>query len=561
MSNVIKNSSIQLLNDDYQELQDKSAQTHIIRVAEAVADAVRSTLGPKGLDKMIVTSNGQVTITNTGTDILQKLHINDPVAKMVIEVAEAQQLEVGDGTTTAVIFASELLRNAEKLLEQNVHPTTISRGYSLAADRATEELDSIVRQIDVEDVDMLRSIAKTSITGKHADANDDHLSEIIVEAIRSVTVEREEGGYLVDDPFIMIETQVGDSPKASELLEGMVLDKSPVHDAMPTTVEDARILLFNRPLQIEETEVSATLSIKDPEQLKNHLKQEEKQVQRLVQRIKDSGANVVLCQKAIDEGVQAYLAKEGILAVRRVKREHIGFLREVLGASILSDVDGLTGRDLGRAQVSYDEQDGLLSISSREDKAHGVTIILRGATDHAVDELERGIDTAFNAVSQAIMDQRIVPGGGATEVAISKTIRNDAEEIGGREQLALKAFADALEEVPRVLATNAGFDPIEILVALRNSHTENGETAGVDADTGDIKDTFESGIVEPARVKTSVIASGVDAANLLLRIDNVISASHLDETEPDDEKDSSVLSHAPEDVWGTPYSAHEDLRE
>jgi archaeal chaperonin len=522
-----------IMGDDAQRVQDRNAQDYNISAARAVAEAVRSTLGPKGMDKMLVDSMGDVTITNDGVTILKEMDIDNPTAEMIIEVAETQENEAGDGTTTAVAIAGELLKNAEDLLEQDIHPTAIIKGFHMASERAREEVDDIAENVDADDEELLKKVAETSMTGKGAELNKEHLAQLIVDAVSQVTVETDEGDNVVDLEYLEIETQTGRSAGESEFLEGAVIDKDPVHDDMPTSVEDASVLLVNEPIEVEEANADTNVSIDSPDQLQQFLDQEEKQLKQKVEQIVETGADVVFCQKGIDDLAQHYLAKEGILAVRRAKKSDLEFLTEVLGASIVSDLDSATDADLGHGDVVRDDADELFYVTG--DNAHGVTLLLRGSTDHVVDELERGINDALEVVAQTVSDGRVLAGGGAIEVELASRLRNYADSVSGREQLAVEAFADALELVPRVLAENAGLDSIDTLVDLRSAHESGEKRAGLNVFSGDVVDTFDAGVVEPAHAKEQALTSATEAANLVLKIDDIISAGDLSTDKGDDE--------------------------
>jgi len=516
-----------ILGDDAQRMKDKSAQEHNIAAARAVAESVRSTLGPKGMDKMLVNNLGDIVITNDGVTILEEMDIDNPTAEMVVEVAETQEDEAGDGTTTAVAIAGELLGEAEDLLDQDIHPTAIIKGYNMAADQAREEIDDISIDIDKDDTETLRQIAETSMTGKGAEQHRDVLSALTVEGCQAVTVEADDGSTIVDLAFLKTETQTGRSAGDSELLEGAVVDKDPVHDDMPTDVEDASCLLVDSALELEEAEVDTQVSVTDPDQIQDFISQEEEQLQELVDRIVATGADVVFCQKGIDDMVQHYLAKEGILAVRRVMKSDMEFLREVLGAEIVSDLSTATAEHSGAGRIERDTDNELFYVEGSGEDAHGVTLLLRGSTDHVVDELERGVEDALDVVGSAISTGQALPGGGAPEVEVAGRLREYADSVSGREQLAIEAFADALEVVPRVLAENAGIDSIDTLVDLRAAHSEGEERAGLNVFTGEIEDTFEAGVVETPGAKKQGVVSASEAANLVLKIDDIISAGDL----------------------------------
>ena len=536
MSQRMQGQPMIILGEDAQRMKDKSAQEHNIAAARAVAGAVRSTLGPKGMDKMLVNSLGDIIVTNDGVTILEEMDIDNPTAEMIIEVAETQEDEAGDGTTSAVAIAGELLKNAEELLTQDIHPTAIIKGYSQAAEQAREELDDIAIEIDRDDEETLGQIAKTAMTGKGAEQYKDDLAKLIVDGAQTVTVEADDGSFIVDLAFLQIETQTGRSPDDSELLRGAVIDKDSVHENMPTAFEEASVLLVDTPLELSEAEADTQVSVTDPGQLQDFLDQEEKELRELVDSIVDLGADVVFCQKGIDDMVQHYLAKEGILAVRRVKRSDIEFLREVLDASIVSDIGSASEESLGRGSIERDEGEELFYVEGTGDVVHGVTLLLRGSTEHVVDELERGVTDALDVVGSAITTGEALPGGGAPEIAVASRLREYADGVSGREQLAVEAFADALEIIPRVLAENAGYDSIDTLVDLRAAHSEGNERYGLNVHSGDLEDTFESGIVETPHAKKQALISASEAANLVLKIDDIISAGDLS-TGGDDEMD------------------------
>jgi len=476
---------------------------------------------------MLVNSMGDVTITNDGVTILTEMDIDNPTAEMIVEVAETQEDEAGDGTTTAVAIAGELLKNAEDLLEQEIHPTAIIKGFHLASEKAREEVDNIAEPVDPDDEELLKKVAETSMTGKGAELEKDVLADLVVRAVQQVTVEADDGSHVVDLENVKIETQTGRSAGESDLLVGAVINKNAVHGDMPTNFESADTLLLNEAIEIEESDVDTQVSIETPDQLQKFLDQEEKQLKQKVEKIVDSGADVVFCQKGIDDLAQHYLAKEGVLAIRRTKKSDIKFLKNVLGGSVVSDVDSVTADDLGNGSVRRDEEDELFYVEGTGDEVHGVTLLLRGSTDHVVDELERGINDAIDVVSTTVSDGRVLAGGGAPEVEIASRLRDYADSVSGREQLAVEAFADSLELVPRVLAENAGLDSIDLLVDLRAEH-ESGDThAGLNAFTGTVEDTYEAGIVEPAHAKEQALSSATEAANLVLKIDDIIAAGDL----------------------------------
>ncbi|ELZ37819.1 thermosome [Halorubrum saccharovorum DSM 1137] len=522
-----------IMGDDAQRVKDKDAQEYNISAARGVAESVRSTLGPKGMDKMLVDSMGDVTITNDGVTILQTMDIDNPTAEMIVEVAETQEDEAGDGTTSAVAIAGELLKNAEDLLEQDIHPTAVIKGFNLASEYAREQVDEVATEVDPDDTETLKSVAETSMTGKGAELDKDTLADLVVRAIQGVTVEADDGSHVVDLANLNIETRTGRAAGESRLLSGAVIDKDPVHEDMPTDFEDADVLLLNDPIEVEEADVDTSVNVDSPDQLQRFLDQEEEQLREKVDKIVESGADVVFCQKGIDDLAQHYLAKEGVLAVRRTKKSDLSFLKNVLGAPIVSDLDSLTADDLAVGSVTRDTEEELFYVEGED--AHGVTLLLYGTTEHVVDELERGIQDAIDVVSTTVSDGRTLPGGGAIEVELASRLRDYADSVSGREQLAVEAFADSLELIPRVLAENAGLDAIDLLVDLRAAHEAGDTEAGLNVFTGEVENTTEAGVVETAHAKEQAIASAAEAANLVLKIDDIISAGDLSTGGDDDE--------------------------
>lgn len=504
----------------------RDAQRMNILAGRIIAETVRSTLGPKGMDKMLVDDLGDIVITNDGVTILKEMSVEHPAAKMLIEVAKTQEKEVGDGTTSAVIVAGELLRKAEELLDQNVHPTMVIKGYQLALGKVQEILKDMATVVDADDKELLKKIAMTAITGKGAEKAKGHIAEIIVDAVSSVV---DEDGK-IDTDLIKIEKKEGIAVEETELIKGILIDKERVNPQMPKKVENAKIALLNCPIEIKSTETDAKISITDPTKMMEFIEQEEKMLKDMVEEIKASGANVLVCQKGIDDLAQHYLAKAGILAVRRVKKSDIEKLTKATGANIISNIKDLTADDLGEAGVVAEEKvagDNMIFVKQcKHPKA--VTILVRGTTEHVVDEVARAIDDAIGVVSCTIEDGKIVAGGGAVEVETAMRLREFADTVSGREQLAVKGFADALEVIPRTLAENAGLDAIEMLVNLRAKHAGEGSTTfGLNVLTGEVEDMAANGVVEPLRVKTQAIQSATESAEMLLRIDDVIAAEKL----------------------------------
>jgi thermosome len=511
----------------------RSAQENNIAAARAVAEAVRTTLGPKGMDKMLVDSIGDIVITNDGVTILDEMEIEHPAAKMMVEVAKTQNEEVGDGTTTAVVIAGELLRKAGELLEQEIHPTVIIRGFNLARDKALEIMEKISKPVDLNDTETLTKIALTSMSGKSGYGYSEKLAKLVVEAVKLIA-EKKDGKIIVDTENIKREKKHGGSADETELIKGIVIDKEVVHPGMPKRVKDAKIALIDAALEVKETETDAQIQITDPAKLQEFIEQEEKMLKTMVDKVAASGANVVLCQKGIDDVAQHYLAKKGILAARRVKKSDMEKLAKATGARIVTNVNDLSKDDLGYAKLVEEERvadEEMIFVRDCKDPK-SVTILVRGGTEHVVDEIDRAIEDAIGAVSSAVEVGKIVAGGGAPEAEAAKGLRKFAEGFSGREQLAINAFADALEVIPRSLAENGGLDPIDTLVTLRAEHDKGNVGIGVDVLDGGVKDMFELGVIEPLKVKTQAIKSAADAAEMILRIDDVISASKLEKTTP-----------------------------
>ncbi|MEM0265729.1 MAG: thermosome subunit beta [Archaeoglobaceae archaeon] len=526
---VLQGTPVLILKEGTQRTVGRDAQRMNITAARIIAEAVRSTLGPKGMDKMLVDSLGDITITNDGVTILKEMDVEHPAAKMVIEVAKTQDNEVGDGTTTAVVIAGELLKKAEELLDQEIHSAVICNGYRLAASKALEVLDTIAIPISKDDIEMLKKVASTAMTGKGAEVALEKLSEIAVKAVRTI-VEEVNGKFKADTENIKIEKRQGGSVEDTQLVEGIVLDKEVVHPGMPKSVKNAKILLLDSALEVKETEIDAKIRITDPEKLQKFIEQEERMLKEMVDKIASAGANVVFCQKGIDDLAQYYLAKAGILAVRRVKKSDIEKLAKATGAKILTDLREISPSDLGEAELVEERKVGdekmVFVEGCKNPKA--VTILVRGGTEHVVDEVARGIEDAIRVVACAIEDGKVVAGAGAPEMELSLRLKQWAPSVGGREQLAIEAFASALEIIPRTLAENAGLDPIDVIVNLKSAHEKGQKFAGVDVETGKVVDMKERGVIEPLRVKTQAIQSATEVAVMILRVDDVIAAKGLE---------------------------------
>jgi len=507
----------------------KGAQEGNIAAAKAVADAVRTTLGPKGMDKMLVDSIGDIVITNDGVTILDEMEIEHPAAKMMVEVAKTQNEEVGDGTTTAVVIAGELLKKAGDLLEQEIHPTVIIKGFNLARDKSLELMEKISKPVSLNDRETLRKIALTSMSGKSGYGYSAKLADLVVEAVQLVA-EKKDGKVVVDTENIKREKKHGGSSSDTELIKGIVIDKEVVHPGMPKRVKDAKIALVDAALEVKETETDAQIQITDPTKLQEFIEQEEKMLKKMVEKVALSTANVILCQKGIDDVAQHYLAKKGILAARRVKKSDMEKLAKATGARIVTNLNDLRKNDLGYAKLVEEERvaDEQMIFVRDCKNPKAVTILVRGGTEHVVDEVDRAIEDAVGAVSSSVEVGKIVAGGGAPEAEVARELRKFAEGFSGREQLAVNAFADALEVIPRSLSENGGLDPIDTLVTLRAEHDKGNTAFGVNVLDGGVKDMGELGVIEPLKVKTQAIKSASDAAEMILRIDDVVSASKLD---------------------------------
>lgn len=521
MSNQIQ--PIFILPEGTQRTTGKNAQRNNIMAARLVAETVRTTLGPKGMDKMIVDSLGDITVTNDGVTILQEMQIEHPAAKMVVEVAKTQEEEVGDGTTTAVVIAGELLKQAETLLDQNVHPTMVARGYRMAEQKAMDILNSIAQPVTIKDDGLLRKIAMTAITGKNAEIAKELLGDIAVKAVKRV-LDAENGEVVFDKENIKIEKRVGGAIENTELIEGIVLEKEAVHPGMPKDVHDAKIALVDSAIEIKDTEIDAKIQITNPLQMQEFLEQEEKMLRDMVDKLASAGANVVFCQKGIDDVAQHFLAQKGIYAARRVKKSDMEALARATGATIVTNLDALTVKELGKAghvvERKIGDEEMTFITNCKNPKA--VTILCRGGTHHIVDELKRTMTDAIGDVAASLKNGKVVAGAGAPEIEVAKGLRKFADSLSGREQLAVLAFADAIEVIPRTLAENAGIDPIDILTELKAAHDKKQVWAGVDVFKGKVMDAWNAGVIEPLKIKTQAISSASEVAQMILRIDDVI---------------------------------------
>ena len=512
-----------ILKEGTERTSGRSAQSNNIAAAKAVADSVRSTLGPKGMDKMLVDSMGDVVITNDGATILKEMDIEHPAAKMIIEIAKTQEQHCYDGTTSAVVIAGELLKRSEDLVEQNVHPTVICEGFRLASDKASELIEA--HSIAVTQ-DMLEEVAKTALTGKSAGAVKEFLADISVRAVLSVAQEDADGEVVVDLDDIKVQKKQGGSIKDSSLVDGIILDKERVHSGMPRSVTDAKVALINSAIEVKKTEVDAKIQITDPSMLSQFLDEEEQYLKSLVEKIQASGANVVICQKGIDDMAQHYMAKAGLFAIRRAKKSDMEALSKATGGRIVTNIDDLSSDDLGSASKVEERKIGesdMVFVTGCSD-AKSVSVLLRGGTEHVVDEVRRAFDDSVGVVAVAHEDGVVLTGGGSVVAAISRDLRSYAEGIGGREQMAIEAFSGALEVIPRTLAENAGLDPVNTIIDLRKAHSEGKSHFGVNVYDGGVADMSEAQVFEPSRVVEQAIQSASETAVMILRIDDVISS-------------------------------------
>lgn len=503
----------------------KSAQRLNIEAAKLVADQVRTTLGPKGMDKMLVDNMGNVTITNDGVTILNEMNIEHPSAKMIVEIAKTQEAEVGDGTTTAVVLAGEFLKNAQDLLDQNVHPTIISKGYRLAADQSQKILEDMSEPVTIHDKELLKSLAMTAMTGKNADVAKEYLADLVVEAITDIA-EDVDGKVVVDTDQIKIEKRVGAGVEDTELIQGIVIDKDRVHPSMPKRIRGAKIALIDAPVEIKDTETDAKISITDPAQMQAFLDQEEKMIKEKVEKILSTGANVVICQKGIDDIAQYMFAKRGVYAIRRVKRSDMEALAKATGAQLVNNLRELSAEDLGQAGIVEEQKvgDDALTMVRECQNPKSVTILVRGSTEHVADEVKRGLADAIGVLGASIKKGKVVGGAGAVEIALAKELRNFANTLIGKEQLAVLRFADAIEVIPRTLAESAGLDPIDKLAEMRAAHEKGMKWPAIDVFSGAIRDSWEDRIIEPLLVKVQAIKSASEVAVMILRIDDVIAS-------------------------------------
>jgi thermosome len=519
---------ILIMKEGTERTRGKDAMENNIAAAKVIAEAVRTSLGPRGMDKMLVDQFGDVVITNDGATILKEIDVQHPAAKMMVEVAKTQDSEVGDGTTTSVILAGELLKRAEKLLQQKIHPTVITEGFRKAADKAVEILDSISIKSGIEDYDGLKNSGMTCMSSKIVSESKEMLAELCIEAIKAVAEKDENGKWKADIEKVQIQKKEGESIDDTRLIKGIILDKEVVSPSMPKSVKDAKILLLQSAVEIEKTEFDSKLQITSPDQIQQFLDEEEKMLRTMAEKIKNSGANVLICQKGIDDMAQHFLSKAGILAIRRVKKSDIEKLAKATGGAIFTNLSDVTPDKLGYAGLVEERKimnDSWTFIEECKDPK-SVVILIRGGTELIIDEVERAIHDTLCVIRDVVEDEKIVGGGGAPEIETAIQLRKYAQTLGGREQLAVEVFADSLDIVPKTLAENAGLDQIEVLMKLRASHQAGNKFAGHDLDTGEVVDNMMSiGVVEPTVVKIQAIKSSTEAASMILRIDDVIAGA------------------------------------
>jgi thermosome len=516
-----------ILKEGTSRSRGKEAQKSNIAAALAVADTIKTTLGPRGMDKMLIDSMGDITITNDGATILDEMDVGHPAAKMMVEIAKTQDDMVGDGTTTVVVMSGELLRKAEDLLEQNIHPTVIVSGYQKAVKKAVEVLESVAVPVDLGDRETLKKVAMTSMRSKAVGASRDFLADIAVDAVNQVSEKRGDS-MLADIDNIQIVKKEGKSIHDTTLVKGVILDKEVVHAGMPKRVEKAKIALLNAALEVEKTEISAEIRIRDPSQMKAFLDKETSMLSGMVEKIAASGTNVLVCQKGIDDMAQHFLAKHGILAIRRAKESDMEKLSRATGGKVVTSIDDLKPGDLGHADNVEERKigdDKMVFVEGCKDPK-SVSLLIRAGLERMVDEAERAMKDALSVVADVVKKNKIVAGGGAIEAEIAKELRRYATKVGGREQMAISAFADAVEVIPKVLSDNAGLASIDVLVNLRAAHEKpKGQFMGVDVFSGKIVDMYEEGVLEPLSVKEHAVKSAAEAASMILRIDDIVAAS------------------------------------
>ncbi|HOL41266.1 MAG TPA: thermosome subunit alpha [Methanospirillum sp.] len=520
------------MKQNVERTQGYEAQRSNIAAAKALAEAVRSTLGPRGMDKMLIDGTGDVTITNDGITILDEISVQHPGAKMVIEVSRTQDEEVGDGTTTAVILVGALMEQAETLLNKKIHPTVICRGYRMGMQKALEILQSMASQTDPYNKDVMKKIVQTAITGKSIEDVKDKISEISVEAVMKVA-NTDGNKVTVNEDDVKIKKHTGGTMDDAELIMGCVIDKTRVNQEMPRRVTNAKVALVQKELEIKKTEVKSKIKISSTEQIEAFAEQERAALKEMADAVAASGANVLLCQKGIADAAQFYLAKAGILAVEDVPEADMKFAARALGANIVTKAEDLKKSDLGIAEQAEQLEDADMIVISGAKNPKTVTILLRGSTYYLVDELERAVVDATRVVMDAMEDGLFVPGGGAVESELAVRLRDYAVKVGGREQIAIEAYADAFCAIPITLAENSGYNPIDKLVELKKAHAEGNKNFGLNVYTGKLVDMQKEGVIEPIRCKRQAIQSSEEAVEMLLRVDDMMISQSAKNTPPE----------------------------
>jgi thermosome len=511
-----------LMPEDIQRIMGKDAQRNNILAARMVAEMIKTTLGPKGMDKMLVSPTGDIVVTNDGVTILEEMQIEHPAAKMMVDIARTQDSEVGDGTTTVVMIAGKLLENAERLLDQKVHPTVIAKGYKIAAEKCQEILNEIALRISPDDDEVLKQLAITSMTGKGAENSKEKFAEIVVKAVKQVQVNGK-----VDFSDIKIEKSRGEGIEDTELIQGIVIDKEKISGDMPSIVNNAKIVLIDFPLELKNPEIDTKISVSSPDQLQGFLNQEERLIKEMVNKVRSTNANVIFCQKGVDDFAQYLFSKAGIYVCRRVSKSDMEKLAKATNGKIVSNINELSPSELGEAdiveEVKHGEDTFTYVRGCKNPKA--VTILIHGGTDHLIDEIERAIKDGFGVVASSLKTKLVVPGGGAIDIELARRLRHFGQSLSGREQLAVDEFASALEFIPTTLAENAGLDPIDILTELKSRHDAGDRNVGINLFNNKIENVLEARIIEPFKIKSQAINSASEVANMILRIDDVIAAN------------------------------------
>ena len=520
------NRQVIVLKEDTTRSRGREARRSNMMAGQIIAEVLKSTLGPRGMDKMLIDSLGDITITSDGATVLEEIDVQHPAAKMIIEVAKTQDKEVGDGTTTAVVFAGELLKKAGDLIDQDIHPSIIITGYQKAADKALETLEKLSIPVDIDDRDTLIKIASTSMRSKTVSSDRVHLSGVVVDAIKQI-IEKRDGKIIADVDNVQLTKKEGKSLDETVLIKGIIVDKEVVHDGMPKRVKNAKIALLNSAMEIEKTEIDAEIRIKSPDGIKAFLDQETVMLKKMVDSVVETGANVVFCQKGIDDVAQHYLAKSGILVARRLKESDMEKLAKATGARVVNNLADLKKTDLGSCGLVEERKignDKMIFVEECKNPA-SVAIFIRAGLERMIDEAERSLRDALYVVSDVMEEPKLVPGGGSIEMEISKEVRGYARQVGGREQLSIEAFADALEVIPRTLAENAGLDLLDTMVAMKAAHEKkHGLPMGVNVFEGGVIDMLKEGVIEPMVVKQQAIKSSVEVTCMILRIDDVVAA-------------------------------------